>query len=69
MNHDFDTFVKEHLQDVLCMIEKEYALAAIRKSYSNSRKRKEVDLTSQLCFPETQLQDCAISPSFSHNHL
>jgi len=69
MNHNFDIFVKEHLQEILCEAEKDHALAFIRKGHINSHKRAQLKLARQLTVPEIPLQDCAVSPSFSHNHL
>ena len=69
MNQNFDIFVKEHLQEILCQVEKEHALALIRKAHEEARIPASLNLPHHLHVYETQLQDCAISPSFSHNHL
>jgi hypothetical protein len=69
MNNNFDTFVKEHLQEILCEAEKDHALAFIRKTRPNQHKRAQLKLPRQSVGPEIQLQDCAVSPSFSHSHL
>lgn len=69
MKHDFDIFVKEHLQEILCEAEKEHALDFIRKAHINTHKRAQLILPRQLTAPEIPLQDCAVSPSFSHSRL
>ena len=69
MNHNFDIFVKEHLQEILCEAEKEHALAFIRKVRIISHKQTQLKLTNQFEVSEVTLQDCAVSPSFSKSHL
>ncbi|OGO31385.1 MAG: hypothetical protein A2136_03015 [Chloroflexi bacterium RBG_16_54_11] len=72
MNHDFDTFVKEHLQDILCEAEKERALASIKKVHKSRRMRIQLRIPPPITVPEVQLQDCAVSavsPSFSQSHV
>ena len=69
MGHNFDTFVKEHLQEILCEAEKDHALAFIRKTRPNQHKRAQLKLPSQSIVPESQLQDLAVSHSFSQSHL
>lgn len=69
MIRDFDVFVEEHLQEVLCQAEKEQALTFVRKASAAMHASVRPE---PLHYPDTteiQLQDCAISPSFSHNHL
>jgi hypothetical protein len=68
MNHNFDIFVKEHLQEILCEAEKDHALAFIRKVRINSHKRVKLKLSHQLTVSEIMLQDCAVSPGFSESH-
>ncbi len=65
MNRDFDVFVKEHLQEILCLAEKEHSLALIKRASDHHHKRVYIHhahSTSPL------VQDCAISPSFSDSH-
>ena len=69
MNHDFDVFVKDHLQAVLCQAEKEHALSSIRKTHVDAYKSPQRKSPHHHANPVIQLQDCAISPSFSNNHL
>jgi hypothetical protein len=69
MNHNFDIFVKDHLQEILCEAEKELALAFIRKVRIISHKQAQLKLTNQFEVSEVPLQDCAVSPSFSKSHL
>jgi hypothetical protein len=69
MNHNFDIFVKEHLQGILCEAEKDHALAFIRKVRINSHKQAQLNLPCQFTVPEIPLQDCAVSPSLSKSHL
>ena len=68
MNHNFDTFVKEHLQEVLCEAEKDHALAFMRKARGHSHKQAQMKLPHQLVVPELPVQDCAISSSFTESH-
>ncbi len=69
MNRDFDVFVKEHLQDILCQVEKDQALAKIKPARvtHHAALQHKHSHHPQVAHPE--LQDCAISPSFSHNKL
>jgi hypothetical protein len=69
MNIEFDTFVKEHLQEILCEAEKEHALAQLKKPRLNYHKRIQLTLSRKLISVDIRLQDCAISPSFSHSQL
>ncbi len=59
MNHDFDTFVKEHLQDILCEAEKEHALASLKKVHKSRSMRLQLKIPHPLNLPDVQLQDCA----------
>lgn len=69
MNRDFDLFVKEHLQEVVCEVEKNHALAILRRARLDQHKRFQLKLPRMMDIPEIQLQDCAISTSLSHNQL
>jgi hypothetical protein len=69
MNHNFDIFVKEHLQEIFYEAEKDHALAFMRKARINSHNQAQLKLPHQLPVPEIPLQDCAVSPSFSQSHL
>jgi hypothetical protein len=77
MDYDFDVFVKEHLDNILCEVEKNQALAQIKARPAKPRKlfhmfhiklHHKVD-APVFVLPEMELQDCAVSPSFSFNHL
>lgn len=69
MNQYFDMMIKEHLQDILCEAEKEYTLASIYKIRNVIRKRVKVNQPPQEGTVDNQLQDCAVSPSFSQSRL
>ncbi len=69
MNHNFDIFIKAHLQEILCEAEKEHALAFMRKARINSHKRAQLKQARQLTVSEIPLQDCAVSPNFSQSRL
>ncbi len=69
MNRDFDVFIKEHLQDILCQVEKDRALAKIKQARVRHQEAMEHKHSHHPLVANPELQDCAISPSFSHNHL
>ena len=69
MDHNFDIFVKDHLADILCQAEKEQALARLRKARTESHKTDQPKLDPRSIIQPAQLQDCAVSPGFSYNHL
>lgn len=69
MNHDFDDFVKQHLQDILCQFEKEHTLEMMRKTRIHRHKSVNHAQHHSIHTHEVQVQDCAISPSLSHSHL
>ena len=69
MDHNFDIFVKEHLQAILCEVEKDHALAFIRKARVNSYMHSRLKLPRHLVVPDIPLQDCTVSSSFSESHL
>lgn len=69
MNHDFDTFVKQHLEEILCQAEKEHSLAMIRKLQIHRHNSVKHSLLDHIQPHEVQVQDCAVSPNFSHSHL
>jgi hypothetical protein len=55
MNHYFDLYVNEHLQEILCKTYKEHALSPLRKSVLGKRSKQD------------KLQDSAIYPSLSQS--
>jgi hypothetical protein len=55
MNHYFDLYVKEHLQEILWKTYKEHALSPLRKSVLGKRSKQD------------KLQDSAIYPSLSQS--
>jgi hypothetical protein len=65
MNQNFDNFVKEHLQEILCEAEKEHALAFIKKAPTKTSERAQLKHPHPLTSSEILLQDCAVSPGFS----
>lgn len=70
MNHYFDDYIQDHLQDMLCEAEKNHALAIMKKA--DSKPLPQVQLKLSHVMPaeeEIQLQDCAISASFSSGQL
>lgn len=69
MDHDFDIFVKQHLEDIFCQAVKERALAQMREVRKHTHRYTSLKLHRHIQSPIAQLQDCAISPTFSHNHL
>jgi hypothetical protein len=69
MNNNFDSFIKEHLQDILCEAEKNHALASIRKMHIKTHKWPQLKLPHHSTIPEIPLQDCAVSNSYSQSHL
>jgi hypothetical protein len=74
MDHDFDVFVKEHLDNILCEVEKNNALAKIKVRPAKSHKLFHINLHHKVDMPvfdvpDVELQDCAVSPSFSFNHM
>jgi len=69
MNRDFDLFVKEHLQEVFCEIEKNHASALLKRARLDQPKQFQLKLSRKKVVPEIQLQDCIISTSLSHNQL
>ncbi len=69
MKHDFDTFVKEHLQEMLCQAEKEQSLVVIRKIQAHRHGKVQTKRTRFTSLAPLPLQDCAISPSFSQSRL
>jgi hypothetical protein len=79
MNDNFDVFVKEHLDDVLCDIQKNQALAQLKVRQAKQHKWFHIKLSLVKVFRKTnvpayvttevELQDCAVSPSFSYNQL
>jgi hypothetical protein len=69
MDCNFDTLFNVHLQEILYEAEKDHALAFIRKAQLNQHELVQLKLPHQLIGLEIPLQDCAISPSFSHSPL
>ncbi len=69
MVHDFDTFIKEHLQEVLCEAAKNHALSLLHKNHLNQHRPTALKTHRQLESPKVRLQDCAISPSYSDSHI
>lgn len=69
MNRNFDIFIKDHLQEVLCEAEKAHALAFLRKDSINAHQGAQLKLQHPLTVPEIPLQDCAASHSLSQSHL
>jgi hypothetical protein len=69
MDHNFDVFVKEHLQEILCEAEKNHALSLLKAPRSDRPKQKHLKQAQMLMASDIQLQDCAVSPSFSQSHL
>ncbi len=68
MNRDFDVFVKEHLQEILCLAEKEHSLALIKRTSDYHQKREHSKHRHHAHGTSPLVQDCAISPSFSDSH-
>jgi len=66
---DFDTFIKEHLQEILCEAEKKHALALLDKDHLNQHHPTALKTHRRLESPEVRLQDCTISPSYSDSHI
>lgn len=79
MNDNFDAFVKEHLDDVLCDIQKNQALAQLKNRQAKQHEWFNAILSLVKSFRKTkvpayvktevELQDCAVSPSFSYDQL
>jgi hypothetical protein len=69
MNRDFDIFVKEHLDEIFCQVEKDRALKMLRKTPAVSQKAQPHLHHHHQAEPEIHLQDCAIEPSLAHSHL
>jgi hypothetical protein len=69
MNNNFDTFVKEHLEGIICEAEKDHALDFIRKAHLSQHERTHLNMQRQSVGPEIQLKDCVVSSSFSHSRL
>ena len=68
MNRDFDVFVKEHLEDIFCQVEKDRVLKMLHKT-PVIRPKAEPLAHHHHSIPEIHLQDCAIESSLSHSHL
>jgi len=69
MNRDFDIFVKEHLDEIFCQVEKDRALRSLYKKPVVRHKAELHLLPHHHNMPEIHLQDCAIEPGFSHSHV
>ncbi len=69
MNRDFDIFVKEHLDDIFCQVEKERALKKLHIGpYAGHKAESHTPHHHRHSVHEIYLQECAIETSFSHNH-
>jgi len=69
MNKDFDIFVKQHLEDVLCWVEKEHALAQLENERKKMYRHAAHPVHQRSLVPIVQLQDCAVSPTFTYSNL
>ena len=67
MDHDFDGFIKQHLQEALCVAEKSHALSLLTVPRPSLRQRAQLKLAGWLIASGTWLRDGAGSPGFSHS--
>jgi hypothetical protein len=51
MNHDFDTYVKEHLQEILCEAEKNHTLSLLNTARHSQNEHKPLKIHNQLVAP------------------
>ena len=69
MNLDFDVIVKNPLNEIVYQLEKDQALRVLRKKTIPQYNTLAHQVHPHISRPEAQLQDYAISPSFSHSRL
>ncbi len=73
MNQYFEPFIKDHLNDILCQVERDHALKFLLRPRVEKHKvdahRHPHAHTHHTSLSDVELQDCAISPTVSISHL
>ncbi len=65
MNYKFETYIHEHMEEMLCQAEKEHALAQLRKAQNHHHEPMRQHQARRSPAQEIKFQDCAIAPDFS----
>ncbi len=69
MNQEFEAFVNDHIQDLLCELEKEHSLKLLKLAQTTiSAPRRSMPVQKDR-LPEVLFQDCAVESGFSSSHL
>lgn len=65
MNYEFESYIHEHMQEMLCQAEKEHALSGLRRAQNHHDDLMLQNQSRRLPVEDVKFQDCAIAPDFS----